>query len=699
MRQLIYCGLVFGLLVLPGCQFVDKVGDDLSGKSKGLIDMDYIQVKDFSDVVSLFPKSAKDIAEITDKTIEETKRNLEKLISIKAEGRTFDNTARALDIISTNFGNKLSPIHVLEMVSPEAEIREAARKFILKADGFAVDAFNNVDLYKAFKSYVEGNTSKENLNSEEKYFLEEEMKDFIRAGLNLPAADLEEVKGLKKELSKLSLEFETNINEDKTSIKVRCEGLDGLSDEFINQLKRDGDDYILTCDYPTYHEVIQHCKAESTRRDLYLAFNNRAYPQNIEILEKIIGLRDRLAHKLGFKSYADLNIDSQMAKGSSRARQFILDLVDKSQGKAQVEIKEWLKDLPEGITLTEDGKVKPWDIKFLQESYKKKHFDVDERKIAEYFPMQPTINALFDIYQKFFSLRFKINKPSWSYHEDVQLIEIYDNKDNNLIGYIFLDLFPRPNKYSHACHCDFVEAIGSRPSAAIVIANFPKQTKEKPSLLKHDDVVTFFHEFGHAMHAVLGRTELGAFSGTATKTDFVEMPSQMFEEWMWDKEILKSVSNHYKTGKSLPADLINKMVELKKFDSGYFVLRQCVLSLIALNLFDEGERKDSTKIVNDLWSSYVTDVKYDPRSHFHAAFGHLTGYGARYYGYMWSKVFALDIFDAVKKNGLLNPDIGKKLVDLVLGKGGSVEPEKLLKDFLGREPNQNAFLEDMGFLS
>lgn len=229
-----------------------------------------------------------------------------------------------------------------------------------------------------------------------------------------------------------------------------------------------------------------------------------------------------------------------------------------------------------------------------------------------------------------------------------------------------------------------------------MIANFPKSTATKPSLLKRGDVQTFFHEFGHALHALLGRTHTASLAGTNVKRDFVEMPSQMLEEWLTDASILKELSCHYVTGKQLPDELIERILSLKHFDSGSFVQRQLMLSLLALELYKDGEHKDIYALYKELFNRTRHFVAYEPEDHMYASFGHLTGYGAKYYGYMWSKVFALDMFDEIKKQGLLNPVIGKKYVTEVLAKGGSQDPDEMLKNFLGREPNQKAFLRDLG---
>ncbi|MCK4518050.1 Zn-dependent oligopeptidase, partial [Candidatus Babeliales bacterium] len=624
---------------------------------------------------------------------------------------------RALDNVGAAFSIISSGIYFIEMVHPDKAMRDASHDGMLKLRDFSIDMLSRVDLYMAFKSYIDLNL-KESLkaglvNDEEKYFLQETMKGFLRAGLNLPEKELDEVKRLKKELGNLTSEFSRNIAIDKSSIAVDRDALKGTSESFINSLSKDDDGkYILTCAYPTVSEVGKHCSVRSTRKALRTIYLNRAYPVNKKILEDIIAKRDELAKRLGFASYAHFDLDDQMAKTPECAEAFIRDLAKKAEPKEQAEFDRLISDLPAGVSLVE-GKFETGDLAYVEEYYKKKHFSLDDREVAEYFTMEKTIEGVFAIYQEFLGLEFSLVKPKGLWHEEASVIEIRRRGTAPLgitapLGYIFLDLHPRDDKYSHACCCDFVspvhaiDGLPAGPSVAAVVANFPKSTEDRPSLLKHNDVETFFHEFGHAMHQILGRTKMHEFAGYATKTDFVEVPSQMFEEWMWNKEILQKVSSHYKTGESLPDSLIDKMIELKQFDTGYFVQGQSMNALLSLAYFGEGEKKatgckDLDKIYKDLYEKQMKHVLFDPTAHMYASFGHLTGYAAKYYSYLWSKVFSLDLFDNIcSRNGLLDESVGREFVDKVLGKGGSVEPDQLLRDFLGREPNQKAFLKDLG---
>lgn len=669
--------------------------------------MNYQKINNLKQLVSLFPKNPNTIKSTIEEALKVSKNEMDRILKLNPKDYSYENTIRMYDKISSLYSLAHSSISVIKLTHSDESMRKAAEECLSKADKEALDIFQNKDIYNVFINYEKNNKNKENLTKAEAYFLDETLKDFKRAGLALDDKKFEEAQKIKKELSLLSLKFHTNIYSDQPKVIVSHEELKGLSDDFIRKLERSSDKYVLGCDYPTYFEVIENCSVSSTREKIWLAFNNLGYPVNEEILSEMIKLRDKLAKILGFENYASLDIDSQMAKKPKVAEDFILGLISKAQSKMTLEFENFIKKLPEGVELV-DNKLKPWDYSYLKNSFKKQNFSVDERLIAEYFPMEKTINALFNIYQSFLNLEFKIEKTNDFWQEDLSLISVYSKGKEKFLGYIVLDLFPRPNKYSHACMYPIVGPIlykdknsnekFERSAVAVVIANFTKPSSDKPSLLKHDEVKTFFHEFGHAMHQLLGQTEIASFSGTSTKTDFVEMPSQMFEEWIWDKDILKSLSSHYLTGASLPDDIINNKIALKKLDSGFFLTRQAILSLLSLNLFLDGEYKNIFEVNKALTSKYIPQMLWDDRNHFYTSFGHLVSYDSKYYSYMWSKVFAIDLFDKVKKNGLLNPKVGGELAEKVLGEGGEIDPEELLISFLGRKPNSEAFFAELGIV-
>ncbi len=699
-------GTIVGLSVM-GC--VGLLKNSYALNTERYEEMLQNNVSSIQQVINLFPKSPNEIAERCKASLAIAQKDFKELLSLSHEKRNFDNTIKAFDELSRKFSIACNPIHVLEMLHPDEAMRNAAHEAILTMQDFAVDAFMNPALYAAFEGMIrEGSLAHANgekLSSEEAYFLSESMKDFKRNGFDLPSNQFDQVKQIKKELSQLGTEFQAAIAKDNRFIAVAPEDLAGVSDDLLQRLEKIDDGKLkVGVDYPTYFEVMGHCKNGQTRKLLLTEFQNRAYPENMERLKTIISKRDALAQLLHFPSYAHLDIDPNMAETPERAYAFIYQLIDKARQKELLEHRDLMNDLPEGVELNERGQFFGWDLEYIKESYKKKHFSMDAREVAEYFPVDKTVEGIFAIYQKFLNVDFERVPVQGLWDKEVICISIKDRGTGKQRGYVILDLYPRPNKYSHACCAELVPSLysdqnGKRviaPAACMVIANFPKATPDKPALFKHSDVETFFHEFGHAMHYVLGTTKLASCSGFAVKYDFVEMPSQMFEEWMWDKDMLKQVSSHYLTGEPLSDSLIDTMISLKKFDSGAFLRRQAYLSLISLEYFKPGAEKDTQAIQKELFEKYCSTIAYNPNAHMQASFGHLIGYGAKYYGYMWSKVFALDLFNQVKQVGLLDAGIGKQFVDKVLGKGGSADPNDLLQDFLGREPTQDAFFEDMG---
>lgn len=655
------------------------------------------------EVIRLFPKKGVHIERRIKTLIKQTKKRCKEIIALSADERTYANTVRPFDnaLGVSDFAVFVRCMELLEMVSPVQDVRESANDASAKLKSFIVDVRSSRKLYNAFKEYVEGNMQHEELSAEERYFVDQTMREFKRSGLELPDEVLLRVKKIKKEISQLSLDFAQHIAGDTTTIVVKDkDALAGLDDDFIDALKQTPKGrYILGVDYPTYHAVMQNCTVSETRKALYEAFSNRAYPVNEPVLKALIAKRHELSSVLGYESYAQYDLETQMVGTPDRAQEFLDNLMRRAEIKESAEFALISQDLPEGIELV-DGKFAPWDYTFVKDRYKKKAFEVDEHAIAEYFSMEKTIQGLLSIYEAFFSLTFEEVPVGKLWSNDVRLLQVYDEQ-LELLGYILLDLFPRANKYSHACNLTLVPAVydkDGKPNIALsaIVANFPKPIDGKPSLLTRSDVSTFFHEFGHALHGILGRTHVALLSGYETKMDFVEMPSQMLEEWLWDKDMLKKVSEHYLTGEKLPDALIDKILATKHFESGFFVQRQVFLAKLSLTYFLFGANKDVQQLQKELTESIIKHVQYVPENHFYTSFGHLTEYGAKYYGYLWSKVFALDIFSEIKKHGLLNPEIGKKYVQCIIGRGGSADPNDYLRAFLGREPNDAAFFADMG---
>ncbi|HEX2978382.1 MAG TPA: M3 family metallopeptidase [Candidatus Babeliales bacterium] len=655
------------------------------------------------DIPTIFPQTVASLDEMAAYAIQNAHQAVARILAIPDNKRTFENTIKALDRASRyDFSIPMNIMYVVKSTYDDAAMREASQKQLLEMANISLDLFDqNVDLYRACKAYYDGAAKSENLTTEERYLLDELMKSFSRSGLDKSEEIRSQIKTLNKELTALELEFDKHINEDNRFIEVSREELAGMDEKFIDQLEKTAQgNYKLTVDYPIYFPVMDHCTVATTRKKLWREFVNRAHPKNNQVLQTIILKRHQLANLLGYQSYAAYNIDNEMAQTPERVQDFLNDVVRRAHQKEQQEFELLRSDLPSSVTLSSNQKFYPWDRAHCLATFQKKHFNLDKREIAHYFPMAETLKGLLDIYRAFLGVEFKELPATGLWCTDVQLIQVSSKEDGSILGYLILDLYPRPNKYSHACEITVVPTLkkndGQQPALAVVLANFPKPSNDRPSLLEHGDVQTFFHEFGHAIHEIIGSTNFASTAGTNVKRDFVELPSQMLEHWLWDKDILKQLSKHYQTGAPLPDELIDALIEQKNFASGHHVQRQIYLANLSLSLYNAGANADIQGLTKSLSESIRKNIEFDDEDNFCSAFGHLTGYGARYYGYMWSNVFALDMFYHIKERGLLNPEIGKRYIQCVIGKGGSADPNELLRDFLGREPNSDAFFKDLG---
>jgi thimet oligopeptidase len=678
------------LLLLASCSF--------KGESNS---MEPHSLQSINEVVTLLPQSTEDIDKQTATIIKTTQQEINRIIIVPDSKRTFDNTVRAFDRTITRFDQVMAIMQLLQMVSPHATMRETSIQASKRLHEFRIDNLSqNKKIYDAFISYKQQQSSQELLEDEEQYFLQQILKQFQKNGLDKPREIQEQLRTLAKELAHIEQEFEAKISNNTRTISVPRSELEGLTESFISSLSRTHDNkYILGVDYPTYHQVLENCSIESTRYSLWNTFVNRGYPENTNPLKALIAGRDKYARLLGYASYADLYIDDEMAGTIENVQAFLDNLAQRIQKKAAQEQDLLKKNLPDHISLTADKKFKPWDIPYIKAVYKKQNFNLDERIISEYFPLETTLASLLNIYEQFFSLRFIQLKQEGFWHPDVKALQVY-GKNGISLGYLILDLFPRDNKYTHACQLDLIPATKTKNTynagVAVVIANFPPPTAHQPSLLFRKDVITFFHEFGHALHSILGATNIASFSGTRVKRDFVEMPSQMLEEWMWDASILKRISKHYVTGDPLPDNIITMILKTKNIESGSFVQRQIALSSLALEYFKAGEDKDIYAIEHSAFKHLQPEIATYDETHIAASFGHLTSYGPGYYCYLWSRVYALDLFYFIKPYGLLNPIIGEKYRNDIIGRGGSVKPEELLVRFLGRSPRSDAFFTDLG---
>eukprot|EP00331_Platyophrya_macrostoma_P005686 CAMPEP_0176416932 /NCGR_PEP_ID=MMETSP0127-20121128/6609_1 /TAXON_ID=938130 /ORGANISM="Platyophrya macrostoma, Strain WH" /LENGTH=697 /DNA_ID=CAMNT_0017797039 /DNA_START=33 /DNA_END=2126 /DNA_ORIENTATION=+ len=681
-----------------------------------------------SSCAALFPTSVEGVQTL----LEQAKATaLEQLQKVYDAPRTFHRVCAPVDAAAAELSVAASILSVVKNTHTVKAVRDEASASMVALDAFSIDNFSsNKKLFAALKDVKaawDGNGNAANGiaaaeedafyisdSDEYRYWLDEELAAFRRRGLDLPEETFQQVIALQKEVSALSTKFSTNIAEDATEIEVdSLEQLAGVPEPIVKQLttrqksEGGGDVIVLKMDYPTYFGVMKNCEVAETRKRMARAFENRAHPQNLAILQDIIQKRHQIAVLLGFPSYSHLDLDSKMAKRPETARAFIDDLIPALQKKWAQELASLKENLHSSVILTADGSIPSYDIAFCMNYAKKTRLNVSETTIQEYFPLTSTVAALFDIYESFFAIRFEKleNAADLWFHEGVSTLVVRDAATSEVLGHVILDLFPRDGKFTHACCHSVIPPIrqshdGSySPALSVVIANFPKGTADTPALFLHDDVETFFHEFGHAIHGLMGRSRMPTMAGTRVKRDFVELPSQMLEEWLWDSKILQRVTKHYKTGEALPKELIAAKIASQNAFSGRDSLRQLVFATYALELFGPSASStvDTSQVFYDIQDRILPGIQFSRDTHFECAFGHLTGYAATYYGYMWSEVFAQDVFEYIRqRDGLLSSTLGKRYRDMILGCGGGKDPSDMLEAFLERKPNANAFFKKIG---
>jgi len=640
-----------------------------------------------------------DIKKVAKEIIAEKKKRYAEIKKIPARERTFENTIYALESSDYDLSDRAGFINVLGQTSTDKKIRKAAKdaeKF-LSAKGIEIEYDEKI--YKAVNDYVKYGRRKDKLAEEDKKFLKDMLLWYKRMGFELPSEKRKKLERNIKKLSKLSNDFSYNINEYKDHILVTKKELGGLPENYIKGLSKDGKTgkYKVTLDYPDIGPFMAKAHSAAKRSELSEKALQKGGKKNLILLDKIVALRKENARLLGYKTHADYKTETRTVKTKARAMAFVTGLMRKVEKGSRIDLEDLVK-LKREQTGDPKAQFKNYDISYYSDQLKQKRFSVDSEKVREYFPAEVVKKGTFKIYETLFSIKFEklSGYPLW--HKDVELYAVKDG--GKIISYFALDLYPREGKYGHACAIDVVDGRVDPNTKnyiapiAVMLANFPKPQKNHPSLLSHGEVETFFHEFGHVMHMVLTRAKYLSQSGAHTAWDFVEAPSQMLEHWVWDKKMLNILSEHYKTKKNLPKEMLANMLKGKMHMVSYGVVRQLIFALFDLKLHTENI-KDASSLYAQLVKKH-TGIGLPKTQIFPAGFGHMMGYDAGYYGYMWSKVFAVDMFTRFKRAGLLNKNVGMEYRKTILEKGSSEEEMKLLEKFLKRKPNNKAFLKEIG---
>jgi thimet oligopeptidase len=583
-----------------------------------------------------------------------------------------------------------SLVGLLRSVHPDAAVRAAAEAAEQEAARFDHELGLNRALYEAVKACPAGD-----LDAGARRFRDRLLRDFHRAGVDRDEATRERVRLLQEELVALGQTFTRNILSDVREVVLDGrEELQGLPPDYIRSHAPDPEGKVrISTDYPDYNPFMSYAVSARRRQELYTVFRRRAHPQNLEVLKQLLVKRHELAVLLGYRSWAAYATEDKMIRDPGAVRDFISRVSDIAEERAGREYDLLLRRKRQEDPLAAD--VHDWEKSYYEELVRRQSYRLDSQEVRSYFEYERVKRGLLALTEDLFGVRFvpAAGAPRW--HEDVEVLDVHEN--GVLAGRIYLDMHPRDGKFKHAAMIPLVRGVkGESVPEAALVCNFPdpRRTRPGPALLEHDDVVTFFHEFGHLLHMLLARDqEWVIFSGTATEWDFIEVPSQLFEEWAWDYEVLKRFAVHHPTGETIPPELVERLRAARDFGRGLWVRHQMFYAAVSLAYYDrEPVGFDTSALLAELQNQY-SPFRFVEGTYFQASFGHLDDYSALYYTYMWSLVIAKDIFGAFHRHGALSREAARRYRQCILEPGGSKDAAELVRDFLARDYTFAAFQE------
>ena len=617
---------------------------------------------------------------------------------------TFKSTVIALDDLSYQAGLTANRANIIKESSTNAAMRKAGEDAVKAYQDWAVGIDYREDVYKAIKAFA--NTHPK-LSGEDKKLFDETLRDYRRAGLELAPDKRSEVEQMRKDLSKLGTDFDRNIVDATAPVVFTKAELDGVPEDFFSKpgVKVGDDAYTVMANVTwQFVTVEENAKSEATRQKLYVIHDSLAKETNVSALNQMLVLRNKIALRLGYKNWDDYQTEIRMAKTGAGAKSYIDNLTTGIQPKFAAEVAE-LQKMKAADANDPGAKIDVWDWRYYSNQLNKKKFTVDKEALRAFFPFQKVLEGMFNVYQSIFGLKFEKIAAPYKWIGDLQLYLVTDAGTGEPLGMFYLDMFPREGKFNHFAQFDIIsgkllpDGKYQRPTVAL-LCNFPPPAADKPSLLNHSEVETLFHEFGHALHSIVTRAKYGRFAGTNVPRDFVEAPSQMLQNWVWDKKVLDTFAADYRDpSKKIPADIIKKMNDAKLANAGVFYRRQFAFATLDLALHDshpENEPYDCVAISNPILERVFLPI--DPSTTFVSYFGHLNGYDAGYYGYAWADAIAADmatVFEKAKE-GYLDKQAGMKLRHEIYEQGDSRDVTVSIQKFLGRKQSVQPFLTKIG---
>lgn len=616
--------------------------------------------------------------------LDAAQKSVDQLVAVKGP-RTIDNTLAPFDDAVRQLNAASYLAQIVEEVHPDAAFRDDATAMTTKAGDAQTALSLNQDVYKALASL-----DMSHADAASRYYVQRQLLEFRLAGVDKDDATREKLKKFNEQLTTDQSLFERNIADDQKSVETDAASLDGLPQDYIDAHKPGSDGKIkITTAYPDIFPVLNYAKSDALRHSLWGAYGTRAYPKNQAVLEDMMKLRYQIATLLGYSSWADYNAADKMALTGKNVEDFIAQLSAAAKPAMQREY---------AMVLAQKQKTDPkatgvfdYEHRYYEEQLRRADYAFDSQSVRPYFPYNEVKQGVLDTAAALFHVSFRQEHDVPSWDPSVETWDVIDS--GTMIGRFYLDMHPRPGKYTHAEMAPILDGVrGKQLPEAILICNLPKPTATDPGLMEYSDAVTFFHEFGHLMHHILGgQQQWAGISGISMEGDFVEAPSQMLEEWMHSPQVLAKFAKNYKTGEPIPADLVAKMNRALAFGRAGYVTQQIAFAAISYDIY-KGNPEDidpEAVVMSDL-HRYVPLKEIPESGDFYCSFDHLTNYSSAYYTYMWDLVIAEDFFQQFDQQNLLAGPTPMRYRHVVLEPGGSESANDLVKNFLGRPQNMTA---------
>jgi peptidyl-dipeptidase Dcp len=640
----------------------------------------------------------------------ETRNELQQIWD-NPEAATFENTLVALERSGGNLRRVAGVLYNLNVAETGKEIQDITRNISPKLAEFRNDIILNEKLFQKIK-HVHQNAKQEDYSVEDWRLLDKTYKDFVRNGANLENEKKDRYREITQELSQLTVDFGENVLAETNDFILHITNendLSGLPEDFISQAKADAETrelegWVITLQFPSFGPFMKYADKRELRKQVFMAYGTRALKgneyDNQAIIKKIVSLRHELANILGFNTYADFVLSNRMAESTQKVNGFLEELLEASMPKAKEEFNE-LQQFASDQGL--DSELQGWDWGYYSEKLKKQKYDIDDEVTRPYFQLEKVEQGVFDLANTLYGITLKENNEVPVYHPDVKVYEVFD-EDNKFISLLYMDYFPRESKKGGAWMTEYEQqhinanGINVRPHVSLVF-NFTKPTKTKPSLLTYSEVTTLLHEFGHGLHGMLSNCKYEGLAGTNVYRDFVELPSQLLENWADQKEWLNQVAAHFETGEKIPDDITDKIIASKNYHTGYFSARQLSFGITDMK-WHTLEGNFSGDVV-EFEKEAMAPTQLLPKVEGTAmspAFSHIFagGYAAGYYSYKWAEVLDADAFGLFKEKGIFNKEIADSFKENILSKGGTEHPMDLYVRFRGQKPTIDALLERSG---